>query len=198
MKLLAKHLLRTFIFTLALTGCGAEDSDDVGAGATGGDDVISEEEQADIALYECGDECVQRATYHFRVVSFSPEHLATSISINPTITLELYDDFPGSLSDINIELFGVSNSTENCRIDWPGFRCGSLNAEDSFLLLDGVTNEDPTTANILFGTSSVLSGSTVEFNLDGELTAGITYVVHIYADNLGDEDNFKTWWIFKT
>ena len=143
----------------------------------------------------CDSECVDRASYHEGVINFSPRHQQVNVSTNPSVTIRLSDEI--TVSDkLHIELFGVNNSIENCRIDWPGFHCGSLSSIDSHDLLDGIINDDPATAKIIFGNASMTTDNTFNFTLDKTLTPGISYVVHIFGDSSAGE--FKTWWIFKT
>ncbi len=147
---------------------------------------------------------VDTATIHEDLISFSPNHNQENVSLNTEIKLEFKSGVSIS-GTVYLELFGVENSKTNCRIDWGGFTCGDLSIEDSYYELfnappkpnDGVV--DPANLNdaeIVFGTAVISNDKSVIINPQRNLLPGITYVVHIYT--LGNDGNFKTWWVFKT
>ena len=114
-------------------------------------------------------------------------HEQVDVSINTRVTLQLAADIPFASSQVvYVELFGIGNDVEGCRIEWSGFRCGDLSATESFSLTRG----------IVFGSSAIQSGNSVVISPDSELLGGITYVVHVFAHSVSYD--FKTWWIFKT
>ena len=136
------------------------------------------------------------ASSHEYVVSFSPGHEQIDVPISTQITLQLAADIPFGSSEVHVELLGIGNDVENCRIDLSGFRCGGLSSSDSFLLLYGVVNDDTATGEIVFGSSAIQSDNSVVITPSRELIGGITYVVHVFANSASYA--FHTWWIFKT
>ena len=136
------------------------------------------------------------ASDHEYVVSFSPGHEQTGVPPTTQIALQLAAGIPFASSEVYVELFGIPNDQENCRMDLSGFQCGGLSSYDSFLLLYGVVNDDPATGEIVFGSSAIQSDRSVTITPERPLISGITYVVHVFADSASYA--FHTWWTFKT
>lgn len=137
--------------------------------------------------FGCGDECVERADANEQVNSFSPAADSTVTDLSTSLSISLDDSVSSSLPSMMVEIFQMPSDRDDCRIDWPGLRCGNLNAQDSFDLMIG--------ESVISGTATV-DGNTVNFTFAEDFPAGYVFVVHIFAD--GGNETFKTWWTFKT
>ncbi len=141
-------------------------------------------------LTGCGSECVPKAAYREYTGAISPRFGQINVPLNTSIKINLDQDFPLDLDQVHVEMFGLpTGSYENCRIDWPGFRCGSLGTE-SYSLLN---------LHIVFGQNAIIENQSVTLAVSETLRSGHTYVVHVYAGG-GDDDpyDYKTWWNFST
>lgn len=139
-------------------------------------------------LAGCGNECVPRVALMESIENVFPRHAQQAVPIASDISITFAADFEPDLSEMNVEMFAVSlNTYDNCRIDWPGLRCDDL----------GVGSYDITT-HIVTDSTRTVSGKTVDFSIEN-LHQDSLYIVHIFHDGEeGDDDNYKTWWLFYT
>ena len=150
-------------------------------------------------LTGCGDECVRRAAYNEFVVSVSPRHSQTIDASTSTMTIEFTSQLNVDIDDIVLEMFELPSGTDNCRIDWPGLRCGTSGIA-SYDLTTSLTRSTSVDSNFLLVGKSV-DNNEITFTLSGDssLVSDKLYVVHIYNDQEeGFDDDYKTWWLFYT
>lgn len=149
-------------------------------------------------LTGCGNECVPRAAYNEHVVSVSPRYSQTVDSSTTTMTIEFTSELSFDIDDIELEMFELAADTENCRIDWPGLRCGDLGV-DSYNLAIGSTRSTSADINLEFIDKDVV-GNKITFTLSGESLLSNDhklYIAHIFNDQEdGFDDDYKTWWLF--
>ncbi len=141
-------------------------------------------------LQGCGNECVPRAAFNEYVVGVSPRHAQIIDAQSAILKIEFTGDIAFSLADIELELHELEAGIENCRIDWPGLRCGDL----------GIASYDIQTADTRFSAASI-DGDVVTFTLSGDtLASNKQYIAHIFNDREenSDDDDYKTWWLFYT
>lgn len=138
--------------------------------------------------FGCGEECLSRVDANEQIISHSPAADSTVTDLSTQLSLELDSSVSSSfLQNMSVEIFQLPSDRDDCRIDWPGLRCGFLDAESSFDLVVG--------DSVITGTASV-DGNTVNFSFAESFPAGYVFVVHVFADV--NNDSFKTWWVFKT
>ena len=139
-------------------------------------------------LAGCGNECVPRVALMESIVNVFPRHAQQAVPVASDISITFAADFETDLSEMNVEMFAVPlNTYDNCRIDWPGLRCDDL----------GVDSYDVTT-HIITDSTRTVTGKTVDFAIEN-LHQNSLYIVHIFHDGeVGDDDNYKTWWLFYT
>lgn len=164
------------------------------------DHITYSRNEVDGLLTGCGEECVPRAAYNEYVVSVSPRHAQTVDASIATLQIEFSPELTVDINAIQMEAFELPSNTENCRIDWPGLRCGDSGTE-SYSLTTSLTRSTKQDSNMLYIGKSV-SGNTVTFSLStsgSELASNKQYIVHIYNDQEdGFDDDYKTWWLFYT
>ena len=162
------------------------------------DHITDTRAEVDGLLTGCGNECVRRAAYNEYVVSVSPRHAQTVDADITTLEIEFTQELSFDINDIELEMFELAASTENCRIDWPGLRCGDLGI-DSYDLAIGATRSTSADVNLEFIDKSVV-GNKITFTLSGDsLLANDSklYIAHIFNDQEeGFDDDYKTWWLF--
>ncbi len=154
------------------------------------DHIAETKAEVEGLLTGCGNECVPKATFREYTGPISPRFGEINVPVNTNVSITLDQDFPLNLTQVNVEMFGLPvDSYENCRIDWPGFRCASIGI-DSYSLPD---------LHIVFGENANIDNQTVNFSVSETLNSGYTYVVHVFADG-GENDSYsyKTWWNFNT
>ena len=159
-------------------------------------------EDEDTLLYGCGIACVQRANYNDFIVTFYPRHQQINVLVDTNITVTIDADANTGTGEFNVELFPIKANSDRCRIDQGGFICADdapfdtraafANIINGIESLDGTVSFNP----IIFGTANIDTNNNVVIAPGRNLTSGVTYVVHVFA-NEGFAD-FKTWWIFKT
>lgn len=161
-------------------------------------------EEEDAMLYGCGDDCVQRASYHEYVTNFYPRHQQVNVAVDTQIELTIISEEENVTGNFYVELFPLKENVEGCRIDWGGFTCGSNESSNTDANWQNIING----TEFLNGSSQInpvvfgLSGAQVDaenkvtISLAETLTPGVTYVVHVYNDN--EDFVFKTWWVFRT
>ncbi len=151
--------------------------------------IIDTKAEVEGLLVGCGNECVPRAAYNEFVESTFPRSQQVNVSTSTDIKITFTSEYSNPLTDTNVEMFAVpTGAYNNCRIDWPGFRCADL----------GVGSYELSNLSIVTSFTPSISGSTVTFDVPA-LLSGNTYIVHIFADGAqGDTDDYKTWWAFNT
>lgn len=199
-----KLLLIPFVVLLTLSACGSDDED----GGDGSGDVPEVFNVLDADNNEF-------------VVSVSPAHEATDVTVETNLSVTFTDDFPVEFSDLDIEIFGFPKD-QDCEIAGSGFVCdgeyplvfeGDLDddghelAENTWHIEFSDTGDRPgATYEYLTTDNMSASGQTVTFTINGgDLRADMSYVVHLfggevqYSDQEGDDmSDFKTYWIFTT
>lgn len=152
------------------------------------DHITETKKEAEGLLAGCGNECVPRVALMESIVNVFPRHAQQAVPVASDISITFAADFETDLSEMNVEMFAVSlNTYDNCRIDWPGLRCDDL----------GVDSYDITT-HIITDSTRTVTGKTVDFAIE-DLHRNSLYIVHIFHDGeAGDDDNYKTWWLFYT
>jgi hypothetical protein len=159
-------------------------------------------EDEDALLYDCDTECVQRANYNDFVVNFFPRHQQINVPVDTKITVAIDAEANTGTGEFNVELFPIKPNADRCRMGQGGFICGDdepydtraawANIVNGIEHLDGKVSLNP----VIFGTANIDINNNVVFTPERNLTSGVTYVVHVFA-NEGFTD-FQTWWIFKT
>jgi hypothetical protein len=155
--------------------------------------------EVDGLLAGCGNECVPRAAYNEYVDSVSPRHAQTVDADITTLEIVFAADRSFNIDQIQVEMFELPSDTENCRIDWPGLRCGDIGI-DSYQLASSVISTSE--GGNEYDMAKAINGNTVTLTLSGNsvLSSGKLYVAHIFNDQDGatDDDDYKTWWLFYT
>lgn len=153
------------------------------------------------------------------VVSVTPAHESTGVSISTTISVTFTEDFPVEHSELAIEMFGFPVD-EDCKMNTSGFICGGANpinfddigfeganAWHSDPVVNGSTTRLSVDYEILIGGDPSSDGDTVTFNYDGgALSENKNYVVHLFGGKVlySDQDpsdepgDFRTWWVITT
>ena len=146
--------------------------------------------EAEGLLAGCGNECVPRIAYMDNIESNFPRHAQQAVPVNSDIELAFTSAFTLNLNNMRVEMFGVpKGSYENCRIDWPGFRCDDY----------GIDSYDLAQTFNFYSLTKSISGNSISFSPDTNLSANTTYIVHVYHDGeTDDQDDYKTWWLFHT
>ncbi|WP_396586969.1 hypothetical protein [Bermanella sp. R86510] len=151
-------------------------------------------------LADCGNECVPRAAFNEYVEGLTPRHAQTGVSTSlDTILLDMTDDYDDTGS-LLVEFHGLpSSGYDNCRIDWPGFRCESISADDLSSLYDMDVYQTINSQEVTFNVNDEENTLTVTLSASKSLKANYQYTIHVFNDGeSGDQDDYKTWWQFKT